>query len=155
MNQITSNFVNLTIIMFQVNPEIFIEPGRVGIMKEHVKRKLVDEVNHNGESYREVAARYSVGYESLRKYAKCIRKGITLHEGDGRPPKLDQKSVATILSYIRESGNNDKYAIRDLIRDENQKTFSRRYPNPPADKSKSKVSRRTIQRWADKILTLV
>ena len=79
-----------------------------------------------------------------------------MYERDGRPPKLDRESVNAIVVSLQQNGNLETSLIHQLIREENKKTYtSRRYPNTVVDKSKVRVSRRTVQRWTEKILNLI
>jgi transposase len=142
--------------MIQMDDEVDVTQSNPRRLRETLKRRtLIQQARQHDQTFRKVAMRHNLGYERLRKYAKCINKGIPMYERDGRPPKLDNESVQAIVVSLQQNGNVETSLIYQLIREENKKTFTRRYPNTLVDKSKVRVSRRTVQRWTEKILNLI
>lgn len=71
--------------------------------------------------------RHSINDRTLIKYALQHEKGLVIYEKGGRPPALDEDSVAACVEIVRRDTNISDKEIRDLIDMEILKTYCRRH----------------------------
>lgn len=119
-----------------------------------MKQQLVEEACKPGSSFGIVAKRTNLRRDRVLSFRKKLLKGKSLFENGGRPAKLDDVAIETLVAEIRQTPDMSKSQLYKLIRIETQNTFTRRYPGHPINTEQVKIARLSLIRWVKKLFSI-
>jgi hypothetical protein len=114
------------------------------------KMWIGEEIRSERCSVIEMMQTYQLSRFIVNKYARLVRKSIPIHLKEGRPPVLDNESVALILLRLENASMLNTYCKADLkvfVFQENWETLSR--SGREFDNS-DQLSRRSLNRYINK-----
>jgi hypothetical protein len=116
------------------------------------KMALVAQANAPNSTCYSVAKSRGIPYLTMRKYNRRAERGLPLFQHRGRPPKLDDESQTTLLTFMRENPNWDRYSLYPMVKREAKNTARRRYPlfDPPV--AETSISRISVWRLTTKLI---
>ena len=109
-------------------------------------------------SYGDVARSLKIKKGTLMAFTSKYRRGKILREKEGRPPRLDDRSLRIISDQIALYGNIGNAALYKLIRDQSNEIWLRNHSYesendvPKELKKKMKICSRSVTRYAKKLL---
>ena len=114
---------------------------------------LASRQNDHGDSGWSLGKRFSLNRKVVNKYALLVRKGKRLMPKGGRPCLLDGSSIRKVADTCIQEGCTNKLVILDKLRLEYQFLVDLHHTNGVA--RRNRLSKRTIRRYAAKVLDLV
>ena len=116
------------------------------------KLELVSETRRNNANCWSVAKANQLDYSVGKRYSLRVKKGLSIFERDGRPPKLNEESYNTIFEYMHSDHAWDRFKIRRWIRSEVTNTASQRYTNTRPPNSSLFISKSSVWVHCNKIV---
>lgn len=101
----------------------------------------------------ELGRTYHLNRKVLNKYASHVKKGIKLHEANGRPLLIDQDTMRVVIERLTNLGTYSDESIRIVLREEYRRyQLEQDLLNPYHNNTKPKLmSYRTLRRYVEKV----
>ena len=120
----------------------------VSSLSSSQKTWLARQVINKEKSTSELSRYYSLKADTLRKYVRNHRKGISMKNSEGRPKCLDPESIQSTEDFLGHNNHVPKDQLRVKIRRENIETLIRRFPNVTEEFLYDyRMSRRSVVRY--------
>ena len=122
------------------------------VVKPTVEQKnwMIDSIIQKNETAASCARKYRINRKSLHKLVRRRLKGIPVRSKTGRPRVLDEISIDSIDSQIRENSSTKVDLLRGSIQEEFINSHNRRHPNSSngieSEADSVKISRRSLKR---------
>jgi len=115
-------------------------------LKKIDKEWLGTQVVYKKATPKELAARYNLKIDRIRRFARAVKKGDYPKEEGGRPPKLDQIASGNLYTWLTANRNYTIDDLREEIKTKVRDSLRRRGIEPPPVHVKV-ISQRGLRRY--------